>query len=67
VEATNLHTVSVLITVAALARAESHGCHRWQDQPQASSTEPARHTIVRVDRGQPQWPGPGHTAARASA
>jgi len=53
-EATNLHTVSVLITVAALARAESRGCHRWQDQPHASPAEPARHTIIRVDQGQPQ-------------
>ena len=32
-EATNLHTVSLLITAAALARAESRGCHRWRDRP----------------------------------
>ena len=32
VEATNLHTVSLLITAAALARAESRGCHRWRDR-----------------------------------
>jgi L-aspartate oxidase len=35
VEATNLHTVSLLVTVAALARAESRGCHRWRDRPPA--------------------------------
>jgi L-aspartate oxidase len=33
VEATNLHTVSALVTVAALARAESRGCHRRSDAP----------------------------------
>ena len=32
VEATNLHAVSLLITAAALARAESRGCHRWRDR-----------------------------------
>ena len=35
VEATNLHTVSLLITAAALARAESRGCHRWRDRSPA--------------------------------
>jgi L-aspartate oxidase len=54
VEAINLHTVSLLITVAALARAETRGCHRWQDQPRAGSGEPARHTVVRVDPGRPR-------------
>jgi L-aspartate oxidase len=53
VEATNLHSVSVLITAAALARPESRGCHRWHAQPPASTPEPARHTIVRVAAGQP--------------
>jgi L-aspartate oxidase len=48
-EATSLHTVSVLITMAALARAESRGCHRWRDRPDASPAGPARHTIIRVD------------------
>jgi L-aspartate oxidase len=33
VEATNLHAVSALVTVAALARAESRGCHRRSDAP----------------------------------
>ena len=35
VEATNLHAVSILVTAAALARAESRGCHRWRDAPPA--------------------------------
>src|SRR5262249_19783033 len=51
VEATSLHTVSVLITAAALARAESRGCHRWRDRPLAGSAGPARHTVVRVAAG----------------
>jgi L-aspartate oxidase len=67
VEATNLHTVSVLITVAALARAETRGCHRWQDQPHASPAEPARHTIIRVDSGQPRSVPAVQAAARAGA
>ena len=33
VEATSLHAVSVLVAVAALARAESRGCHRWRNAP----------------------------------
>jgi L-aspartate oxidase len=33
VEATSLHTVSVLVALGALARAESRGCHRWRDVP----------------------------------
>ncbi len=48
VEATNLHTVSVLVTAAALARAESRGCHRWRDTPPVTSAERARHTVFRV-------------------
>jgi L-aspartate oxidase len=51
VEATNLHAVSVLIAVAAQARAESRGCHRWRDVPPAGSAVPAglaRHTVLRV-------------------
>ena len=31
VEATNLHTVSTLVTSAALARRDSRGCHRRSD------------------------------------
>ena len=48
VEATSLHAVSVLVAVAALARTESRGCHRWRDAPPA-----------RLGR-----PGPAHRAAR---
>jgi L-aspartate oxidase len=56
VEAASLHTVSVLVTVAALARAESRGCHRWRDVP-AVSDEPARHTVLRVDEGRVRMAG----------
>jgi L-aspartate oxidase len=34
VEATNLHTVSMLVATAALARTESRGCHRRSDLPE---------------------------------
>ncbi len=51
VEATSLHTVSVLVVASALARAESRGCHRWRDVP-ASGDDSARHTVLRVDDGQ---------------
>ncbi len=53
VEATNLHVVSVLVTTAALARAESRGCHRWRDASPAGPG-PARHTVVRAADGQ-RW------------
>jgi L-aspartate oxidase len=52
-EATNLHAVSLLVTVAALARAESRGCHRWRDATPVTSAERARHSVIRMDRGQP--------------
>jgi L-aspartate oxidase len=51
VEATNLHTVSVLVTASALARAESRGCHRWRDTPAAGVDRPGRHTVLRVAGG----------------
>ncbi len=51
VEATNLHTVSVLVTASALARAESRGCHRWRDTPAAGVDRPGRHTGLRVEGG----------------
>jgi L-aspartate oxidase len=54
VEATNLHVVSVLVTMAALARSESRGCHRWRDAPPVTSAGPARHTVVRAADGQ-RW------------
>jgi L-aspartate oxidase len=56
VEVTSLHTVSVLVAVAALARAESRGCHRWRDVP-PSSEDGAHHTVLRVDRGRPRIAG----------
>jgi L-aspartate oxidase len=56
VEATSLHTVSVLVAVAALARAESRGCHRWRDVP-PTSDDGAQHTVLRVDRGRPRNAG----------
>jgi L-aspartate oxidase len=52
VEATNLHAVSVLVAVSALARPESRGCHRWREAPPSHSARGARHTVVRVDRAQ---------------
>jgi L-aspartate oxidase len=51
VEATNLHTASVLVVASALARAESRGCHRWRDTPPAGSGQPGRHTVLRVEEG----------------
>jgi L-aspartate oxidase len=51
VEATNLHTVSILIAASALARAESRGCHRWRDTQPVSSGQPGRHTVLRVEEG----------------
>ncbi len=39
-EATSLHVVSVLVATAALARAESRGCHRWRDAPAAVAGRP---------------------------
>ncbi len=55
-EATSLHTVSVLVAVSALARAESRGCHRWRDVP-ATSDGGARHTVLRVDGGRARIDG----------
>jgi L-aspartate oxidase len=50
VEATNLHTVSTLVAVAALARTESRGCHRRSD---FSLPDPAwqHHLVLRMDGG----------------
>ena len=65
VEATSLHTVSALVTAAALARAESRGCHRWRDIP-AAAGGPARHSVLRVADGQVRVAGEegGWRAAR---
>ncbi len=57
VEAANLHAVSLLVATAALARAESRGCHRWQDEPSAHPAGPGRHTLVRVEAGRPRVTG----------
>ncbi len=56
-EATSLHTVSALVVAAALARAESRGCHRWRDVP-PSSAAPARHAVLRVREGRLLQAGP---------
>jgi L-aspartate oxidase len=56
VEATSLHTVSILVAVAALARAESRGCHRWRDVP-PTSDDGAQHTVLRVGQGRPRIAG----------
>ena len=49
VEATNLHLVSVLLTVAALARSESRGCHRWHAADQIDHFEQrARHSVLHL-------------------
>jgi L-aspartate oxidase len=46
VEATNLHLVSVLLTVAALARTESRGCHRWHAADHIDHFEQRAHHSV---------------------
>jgi L-aspartate oxidase len=51
VEATNLLTVSVLVTASARARAESRGCHRWRDVAATGTDRPGRHTVLRVEEG----------------
>ena len=48
VEATNLHLASVLVTVAALARAESRGCHRWHAADVIGQAGTARHSVLRL-------------------
>jgi L-aspartate oxidase len=50
VEATNLHTASTLVAVAALARTESRGCHRRSDFPHPDPTW-LRRLSLRVDEG----------------
>jgi L-aspartate oxidase len=65
-EATSLHTVSVLVAVSALARAESRGCHRWRDVP-VTSGGAAHHTVLRVDEGRPRVVGDVLAGLGASA
>jgi L-aspartate oxidase len=48
VETVSLHTASFLVATAALARAESRGCHRRSDAP---TTGPARHSVLRWRNG----------------
>jgi L-aspartate oxidase len=49
VEATNLHLASVLLTVAALARTESRGCHRWHAADRIDHFERrARHSVLHL-------------------
>ena len=64
-EATSLHTVSVLLAVAALARGESRGCHRWRDVPVVSNG-PASHSVLQVDDGEVRLLGTGVTRAPAA-
>ena len=66
-ETTNLHAVSILVTAAALARVESRGCHRWRDAPLATCAGRARHTVVRVDAGQPLAAAPARAGAEVGA
>ncbi len=67
VEATNLHAVSVLVAVSALARPESRGCHRWRDAPPSHSARSARHTVARVDRARLRATAAAAEPARAGA
>jgi L-aspartate oxidase len=57
VEATSLHTVSVLVALGALARAESRGCHRWRDVPAACDRH-ATHTDLLTQDGRAGVLGP---------
>ena len=66
VEATSLHAVSVLVAAAALAREESRGCHRWRHAPPDVSAARARHTVVRVEAGQPRAVWAARSAAGVS-
>jgi L-aspartate oxidase len=52
VEATNLHTVSVLVAAAAAFRRESRGCHRRRDAGGPDPGLDGRHTLLR-------WSGEG--------
>ncbi|MGD7788360.1 L-aspartate oxidase [Propionibacteriaceae bacterium Y1700] len=45
VEATNLHTVGILVAAAALQRQESRGCHRRADFPHTATNRP-HHSLL---------------------
>ena len=63
VQATSLHTISMLVAAAALARAESRGSHRRRDAPDAQAQ--ARHTLARWDGARLRvWMGPPIDAER---
>ena len=66
VEATSLHTVSVLVATAALARTESRGCHRWRDVPVTSGGR-ASHTVLRVEDGRARVMTDGQPRIAATA
>jgi L-aspartate oxidase len=48
VEAGNLQLVSVLLTVAALGRPESRGCHRWHADHQGKTGKRAQHSVLQL-------------------
>lgn len=49
-EATNVHTISSMLTMAALMREESRGCHRRTDVPERRD-EWLRHIVFTLDNG----------------
>jgi aspartate oxidase len=65
-EATSLHTVSVLVATAALARTESRGCHRWRDVPVTSGGR-ASHTVLHVEDGRARVVADGQPLIAAAA
>ena len=67
VEATSLHTVSVLVAAAALARAESRGCHRWRDRAARLAQRSRPATPWCASRRASPWPPARSSEAGASA
>jgi L-aspartate oxidase len=66
VEATSLHTVAALVAVAALARAESRGCHRWRGVPPSEAGQGSS-SVWRCDGGQVRPAAPASARAEAVA